>query len=48
MPRCARRCEFDLCLVGCCQRRQPEIVSMYMAERNDHLHCERKQRQPRT
>jgi len=35
----------DLGRIGASKRRQPEIVPMHVAERKDHLHRERKQRQ---
>jgi len=43
--RPGRRRRGELSRIGAGKRRQPEIVPMHVAERKDHLHRERKQRQ---
>lgn len=42
-----RYTRYELCPIEYVWRRQPEIVSMDMAKRKNHLHRQRKQRQLR-
>lgn len=42
-----RYTRYELCPIGYAWRRQPQIVAMDMAKRNDRLHRQRKQRQLR-